>query len=99
MQAVLFLTLILLAYFLIRFVINTLVEARTKSQDTTATEDQIQSQTMVRCAHCGVHLPQSEAYFDGQHTFCSEGHMALGPKDFEAQTNPADTKQAQEAES
>ena len=31
---------------------------------------------MVNCAHCGVHLPQSDAIrYQGQH-YCSQSHLA-----------------------
>lgn len=34
---------------------------------------------MVSCAHCGVHLPQSDALPDAAGTFfCSEEHRRLG---------------------
>lgn len=29
---------------------------------------------MVTCAHCGVHLPESEAVSDAGLVFCSEAH-------------------------
>ncbi|WP_240494540.1 PP0621 family protein [Azonexus hydrophilus] len=29
---------------------------------------------MVRCAHCGVHLPESDALADGDRHFCNEAH-------------------------
>ena len=29
---------------------------------------------MVRCAHCGLYLPRSEAVRDGESYYCSEGH-------------------------
>ncbi len=37
--------------------------------------------TMLSCAHCGVHLPSSEALVDtrGRH-YCSEAHRASGPR-------------------
>ncbi len=35
---------------------------------------------MVRCAHCGVHLPQDEALPAERLFFCSEAHRALGPQ-------------------
>lgn len=37
-------------------------------------------EAMVRCAHCGIHLPQGEAEFtaDG-HAYCGAAHRALGP--------------------
>ena len=36
---------------------------------------------MVRCAHCGVHLPVSESVRDGELYFCSAAHRdAFGPR-------------------
>lgn len=29
---------------------------------------------MVTCAHCGVHLPESDALADGENHFCNEAH-------------------------
>lgn len=36
---------------------------------------------MVACAHCGVHLPQSDALVDagGRH-YCGEPHRVAGPR-------------------
>jgi uncharacterized protein len=35
---------------------------------------------MLACAHCGVHLPQSEALSDGAGLpYCSQAHRAAGP--------------------
>lgn len=33
---------------------------------------------MVRCAHCGVHLPESDAVKDGELHFCNEAHRRAG---------------------
>lgn len=33
---------------------------------------------MVRCAHCGVHLPESDAVVDGDVHFCNEAHRRAG---------------------
>lgn len=30
---------------------------------------------MVRCAHCGVHLPRSEGLADNGRIYCSDEHM------------------------
>ncbi len=36
---------------------------------------------MLRCAHCGVHLPQSEALLDdAQRSYCSAAHRGAGPR-------------------
>lgn len=34
---------------------------------------------LVRCAHCGVHLPLAEARAQGDRLYCSEEHARLGP--------------------
>jgi uncharacterized protein len=36
------------------------------------------SEPMVRCDHCGLNLPQSDALADGGGWFCSEAHRRLG---------------------
>lgn len=33
---------------------------------------------LVRCAHCGVHLPRAEARQAAGELFCSEEHVRLG---------------------
>jgi uncharacterized protein len=35
---------------------------------------------LVRCAHCGVHLPRSEARAAPGGEYCSEEHARLGPR-------------------
>jgi len=37
-------------------------------------------EAMVRCAHCGIHLPRSEAVLQNGLTWCSTEHAALGKK-------------------
>ena len=37
-------------------------------------------ESMVRCAHCGVHLPRSEATLIGGKTWCSSEHARLGER-------------------
>jgi uncharacterized protein len=39
----------------------------------------VTGQTMVACAHCGVHLPRSDAVADGALVYCSEAHRIAGP--------------------
>lgn len=34
-------------------------------------------QPMVACAHCGLHLPQTEAVATGKAYYCSPSHRAL----------------------
>lgn len=36
-------------------------------------------QKMVACAHCGVHLPESDALRDGQRCYCCAAHRDQGP--------------------
>ena len=34
-------------------------------------------QIMVRCAYCGLHLPDNEAVVSGNASYCSQAHRAL----------------------
>ncbi|CAK9887490.1 PP0621 family protein [Pseudomonas sp. NPDC087612] len=34
---------------------------------------------MVRCAHCGVHLPSDRALHRGAQWYCSQAHLEQGP--------------------
>ena len=36
---------------------------------------------LVRCAHCGMHLPRAEARLAGDHVYCGDEHARLGPRD------------------
>lgn len=38
------------------------------------------AQTMVRCAHCGVHLPRDRALSQRQEWYCTQQHLEQGPK-------------------
>jgi uncharacterized protein len=42
---------------------------------------QADPQTMLACAHCGVHLPQAEARMDvAGRPYCGDAHRLLGPR-------------------
>lgn len=34
---------------------------------------------MLECAHCGVHVPESEGVSEAGRFYCSEAHRRLGP--------------------
>lgn len=36
------------------------------------------SEKMVACAHCGVHLPESEGISVGDRVYCCEAHRLAG---------------------
>ncbi|MFC6339264.1 hypothetical protein GIR22_17510 [Pseudomonas sp. CCM 7891] len=40
---------------------------------------------MVRCAHCGVHIPQDRALGSRQEWYCTPAHLELGPTPTERQ--------------
>lgn len=45
-----------------------------------AAADKPAPEAMVRCAHCGVHLPRREALAGaGSGLYCSEAHRLAGP--------------------
>ncbi|PWB34827.1 hypothetical protein DCO48_04320 [Pseudomonas sp. SDI] len=49
------------------------------SADSSATLDD--PLKMVRCAHCGVHLPNDRALHRGNQWYCSSAHLQQGPSD------------------
>ena len=51
----------------------------------TTTRNEVKTQAkshgeLVRCAHCGVHLPRGEARQAGGALYCSEEHARLGAR-------------------
>lgn len=81
MRAIVFILFVVLVFLILRFTLNRIIAIREKQKQQAAQAEKQQEsrqegpEEMVRCAQCGVHLPQAEAYFDGKDTFCSEGHM------------------------
>ncbi|MPQ71323.1 MULTISPECIES: PP0621 family protein [unclassified Pseudomonas] len=41
--------------------------------------DTLEAAPMVRCAHCGVHLPRDRALSLQQDWYCSQAHLEQGP--------------------
>ncbi|MFZ3183007.1 MAG: PP0621 family protein [Pseudomonas sp.] len=35
---------------------------------------------MLRCAHCGLYVPQHLALTSGTTSYCSQAHLQLGPR-------------------
>ena len=46
---------------------------------TSSTEAPKKTEDLVRCAHCGVHLPRAEARAAAGALYCSDQHAQLGP--------------------
>jgi len=36
------------------------------------------AEAMVRCEHCGIHMPRSEAFLSNGQTWCGPEHARLG---------------------
>ena len=51
---------------------------RAGSPSATGEEKKAVGETMVRCAHCGLNVPQSEALADRGRWYCSDAHRQLG---------------------
>ena len=56
---------------------------RVRQAERTRAQSQVRapSEQMVRCAHCGIHLPRSEALLLEGRTWCGTEHARLGPKE------------------
>jgi len=65
----------LLFLFAIAAVVWLLIKAYRKNTDKSAsTSAPAATEDMVRCAHCGVHLPQGESVQQDEKFFCSNAH-------------------------
>ncbi|MCW8829295.1 MAG: PP0621 family protein [Gammaproteobacteria bacterium] len=42
-------------------------------------KQQAPSHNMVKCAHCGIHIPTNEALHHNGHDYCSPEHRDAGP--------------------
>jgi uncharacterized protein len=68
------LIIILIGLWLVLTIIKRALAARRKSPP-----DKPAVAKMVACAHCGVHIPESEAVRDGDRYYCSEEHRRKTP--------------------
>lgn len=79
MRAILFLGLVLIVFFAIRYLINSFktLQATTRpgSDDSAPDNNSQQPEQMVACEKCQLHFPVSQAITqDGKH-FCSQQHL------------------------
>ncbi|ADJ29213.1 PP0621 family protein [Nitrosococcus watsonii] len=73
MRLLLFGLIALLTYFLLKKLLKNYQFSR-KNQV-------IDSKRMVRCAHCGIFLPEDEALTESNHNFCCREHRELAKSD------------------
>jgi uncharacterized protein len=65
----------------IAFVVLALIRAYQRSLNPPSASTRGQTvEDMVKCAHCGVNLPRSEAIYSGGEFFCTPEHKQLGKK-------------------
>lgn len=72
----------LLLLLVVLVVVWLLFGARRRSAARRPTPDaRPQAEGMLVCAHCGVHLPRSDALLDRGQPYCSAAHRDAGPRD------------------
>lgn len=69
----------LLLLIAIVFVAALIFRAYKRSLDQSAPSGRVaQPEDMVKCAHCGVNMPRSEAIFSSGDFYCTPEHQKLG---------------------
>jgi len=58
-----------------------LLTARSRARSGKGAHQPRQPESFARCAHCGVHLPLTDALVDRGIAYCSEAHRLAGPRD------------------
>ena len=74
MGRILFLALIIALLF---WVIGSYRRSLKKREDAHEEPRSLEGEDMVRCVHCGVHLPRSESITSEGNFFCSDEHRRL----------------------
>ena len=70
-----------LLLFVIGFGVGAVIRAYQRSLDKPQAPARGQTvEDMVKCAHCGVNLPRSEAIYSGGEFYCTAEHKQLGKK-------------------
>lgn len=54
---------------------------RPKAAQTEQPKPSAEPAPMVRCQHCGVHVPRDHALANGEQWYCSQAHLEQGPHD------------------
>ena len=71
----------ILLLLVIGFVVYGMIRAYQRSLNKPPASEREQTvEDMVKCAHCGVNLPRSEAIYSGGDFFCTPEHKQLGKK-------------------
>lgn len=70
----------ILLLLVIGFVVWGVLRAYQRSLSKPPAPRQRDVEDMVKCAHCGVNLPRSEAIYSGGAFFCTPEHQRLGKK-------------------
>lgn len=69
----------ILLLIVIGFVVLAIIKSYQRSLNKPpATARKTEAEDMVKCAHCGVNLPRSEAIFSGGDFFCTPEHKQRG---------------------
>ncbi len=69
--------LLIVALFVLIWLVRSALAGRKRARP----ENPVTQAELVRCAHCGVHLPRAEARATGDRQFCSEEHARLGARE------------------
>jgi len=59
---------------------NRLADEQEPRQVKRSQSDDKNPESMVRCTHCGIHLPRSEAVLSQGRIWCSQEHAKLGER-------------------
>jgi len=65
----------LVIWLVIRLIQNAYQRAAARTKRRSPARARAATGTMVRCAHCGVHLPREDAVTEGGDFYCSRAHL------------------------
>lgn len=71
-----------LLFFLVGFglVLWWLLRGKPGARDGSERKTSVAEERVLRCGHCGVHVPESEGVFVGERFFCGQAHRQAARK-------------------
>ncbi len=69
-----YLVLLAVSFYVVKLIKTRLDEPLKKLKKDASVDDSDDTNNMVRCLHCGLHIPEKEAIKQGDKVFCSLEH-------------------------
>ena len=76
-RVIILFVLLAVSFYIVRLVLsNRKIQRRLRKSEGKGVSKRNQKNNMLRCTHCGLHIPEEEAIKQGDNVFCSLKHAS-----------------------